>query len=266
MFKPYLAILTIILLLLTACQENKANKENSLARVNDSYLFPESIASDNAGDTSWNKEQINAWIIRQVWVQEAEKDQSSANIDNLVLDYKHSLMIDAYQQKVIAEANVKISDEMVLNYYKMNLERFTLDQDMFKLSYFMMDSLLDVDIVLNKLNNQEANEALDGYCLANPKYCLTEAIWVEKGVLESISIPQYLWNTSVKYRSFYRNDSTVGLFRIESKNKKGEPSPLDLIVDDIYAILKFQKEKEIIDKHGENLLLNAQNNNNFEIY
>ncbi|MDA9952299.1 hypothetical protein N9D46_02640 [Chitinophagales bacterium] len=266
MFKPYLAILTIILLLLTACQENKANKENSLARVNDSYLFPESIASDNAGDTSWNKEQINAWIIRQVWVQEAEKDQSSANIDNLVLDYKHSLMIDAYQQKVIAEANVKISDEMVLNYYKMNLERFTLDQDMFKLSYFMIDSLLDVDIVLNKLNNQEANEALDGYCLANPKYCLTEAIWVEKGVLESISIPQYLWNTSVKYQSFYRNDSTVGLFRIESKNKKGEPSPLDLIVDDIYAILKFQKEKEIIDKHGENLLLNAQNNNNFEIY
>ena len=81
MFKPYLAILTIILLLLTACQENKANKENSLARVNDSYLFPESIASDNAGDTSWNKEQINAWIIRQVWVQEAEKDQSSANIE-----------------------------------------------------------------------------------------------------------------------------------------------------------------------------------------
>ena len=266
MFKPYLAILTTIILLLTACQENNANKEGSLARVNDRYLFLESIASDNVGDTLWNKEQINAWIIRQVWAQEAEKNQASENIDNLVLDYKQSLMIDAYQQKVIAEANVHITEEMVLNYYKMNLERYTLDQDMFKLSYFIIDSLLDVDIVLNKLNNQEANDALDGYCLANPKNCLTAPIWVEKGVLESISIPQYLWNTSVKYRSFYRNDNTVGLFRIESKNKKGEPAPLDLIVDDIYAILKFQKEKEIIDKHGEKLLLNAQNNNNFEIY
>ena len=95
------------------------------------------------------------------------------------------------------------------------------------------------------MNNQEANEALDGYCAANPKNCLREAIWVEKGVLESISIPQYLWNTSVKYQRFYRNDNSVGLFRIESKNKKGESAPLDLVVDDIYAILKFQKEKEI---------------------
>lgn len=254
------------MLLLNACQENNANKEGSLARVNDSYLFLESIASDNVGDTLWDKEQINAWIIRQVWVQEAEKNQPSVHIDNLVLDYKQSLMIDAYQQKVIAEANVHITEEMVLNYYKINLERYTLDQDMFKLSYFIIDSLLDVDIVLNKLNNQEANDALDGYCLAYPKYCLTTPIWVEKGVLESISIPRYLWNTSVKYRSFYRNDNTVGLFRIESKNKKGEPAPLDLIADDIYAILKFQKEKEIIDKHGEKLLLNAQNNNNLEIY
>ena len=263
-----LVFISPILFFLLACEYSQSIDEEPIARVNKQFLYPSDFgASGMTGDSSaWNTDQMNTWIERQIWVSKALETELDMEIEQLLKDYKESLLITAYQDKLVDEADVFISNQMILDYYKIHQENYLLTEEQYKLKYYLLDAGIEEDEILKSLNSQEENAELREYCITQANKCLPEALWLERGVLEGLEIPQYLWKTSVKFQRYYHKDGTVYLYRIETKKKIGEPAPLEMVSGQIREILKFQKEKEIIHKHGEELLLNAQNQNYFEIY
>lgn len=264
-----LSIICLFLVFLFACQPEANKTQEAIARVGDAYCYPEDLGfkdETSPESASWNEEQVNTWINRQVWVKAADKPALKAEIEQLVQDYKESLLISFYQESLLAEANIKITAEEILTYYKENQVSFVLHNELYKIEYYLLNEEMDENALLKDLNNEEQNESLKQFCLSYPNKCLVEALWVERDVLETLELPTYMWNTTVNFQRFYRNDGSKGLFRIEGKKKVGDAEPLELVSNEIREILQFQKEKEIIKKHEEKLMLNAQNENSIEIY
>lgn len=259
-----LAILTLLL----ACKNEPVSDQDPIARVNDRYLYPEDLGvfGSEVDSAAWNQGHIDMWIARQLWANQAEKEEGNPKLEKLVEDYRQSLLISAYKEKLIANAKIMVSEEEVLNYYKENEEQYTLTSELFQLRYYILDEGMGEDEILKRLNNDESSEVLQEFCSTSPSRCLTVATWVDKGVLEAIDLPSYLWSTSTKFKQFYRNDERIGLYQIVAKKKVGEPAPLDMVREEIQEVLFFQKEKEIIQKQEEKLLLNDQNKNEIEIY
>ena len=265
-FKTYGII--IALLGLTGCDLLSKTDAEVLAKVYQEKLTLDELALPGANLDSLQhlEQQVNTWATRQLWANAAKNVPYTPRMTRLVADYKNSLLIAEYQQDLIAQSNVQVDEQMVLDYYKANKANFILEKDMYKFQYFQLTAELDPNIVMAGLDEGALGDELTAYCEANPAECMLNATWVEPGTLESIELPAYLWKTSGKFSQYYKADGKTILYRIEAKRTAGESKPLDILKENIVSVLTFQLKQEIIEKHEAALLLNAQNEEHFEIY
>lgn len=197
---------------------------------------------------------------------QAVKENVDQDLQDKLEDYKQSLMIAAYKQKLLESANILISEEQITAYYKAHLNEYQLDHDLYKLVYYILPNDDILDQILKDLNQSGNSSLLTNYCVENEQYCMNNGLWVEDLVLSDIHLPEYLWVSSSKFQTYFRDDKLVCIYRIEAKKKDGEATPLAQVKPEIIQILKFQKEKQILKKKEDELFLNAQNKKNFEIY
>lgn len=247
----------------------ESREENPIAKVNGNYLYPSDLIdpSQDIGDTTlWNENQIEEWVKRELMYAQAKKEDVSQDLQDKLEDYKQSLVIAAYQQKLLESANIQISEEKITAYYKEHLNDYQLDHDLYKLSYYILPNDDNLDSILKDLNQNGSASFLNNYCLENIQFCMNKDLWVEDLVLSDIYLPQYLWVSSSKFQSYYREDNLVCVYRIEAKKKDGEAIPLVQVKPEIIQILRFQMEKEFLKNKEDELFLNAQNKKNFEIY
>ena len=130
----FLNILFFSCILIIACKNSNKNvDENILAEVNGVYLYkndlPETIYNElGKGD---NKEELKAfidkWVEKQLIISEANRILSSSEKDKTALleDYKNSLLIYDYQQKIIKEKlDSAVTDQDLVAFYNQNPQNF----------------------------------------------------------------------------------------------------------------------------------------------
>jgi hypothetical protein len=258
----------IALLGLTGCDLLSKTDAEVLAKVYQEKLTLDELALPGANLDSLQhlEQQVNDWATRQLWANAAKDVPYTPRMARLVADYKNSLLIAEYQQDLIAQSNVQVDEQMVLDYYKANQANFLMDKDMYKFQYFQLTTELDPNNIMARLDEGVLVDELSAYCEENPAECMLSATWVEPGTLEAIELPAYLWKTSGKFAQYYKADGQTILYRIEAKITAGESKPLDIVRENIVSMLTFHLEQEIIEKHEAALLLNAQNEEHFEIY
>lgn len=256
--------------LFISCEKWQAsNDELPLAKFNGNYLYPSDISDGNqlVQDSSfWRNEQIDIWIKKQLWVSEAKKNISTDEIERKVQDYKESLLVDAIKKARLQDSKLVVSEEMIIEYYKGNQASFRLEDEMYRLQYFLIEDSASENDVVKVLNTENIPETIKNYCTTNPTNCILDASWVGKSVLEDLGIPSYLWVSSTKFQKYFLQDNLVCIYRIDSKKKEGELAPLEEVKGDIKQILVFQMEKDLIQKMEDELFINAQNKKSFEIY
>jgi hypothetical protein len=243
--------------------------EDPIAEANGSFLYASDLMTLEWANTDtiiWNDAQVEAWVLRQLWYAQAKKNGVNPEIQDKLEDYKESLMIAAYRQILLDQANIVISEDMILRYYQDNKASYTLDTDLFKLNYYVLGNDDKIEESLSLLNQNLEVDYLNSYCANHLGLCMSNGLWVGSQVLEDIGLPQYLWLSSSKFQKYYREDNFVCIYRIEGKKKIGEAAPLAQVRAEIVEVLKFQKENEVLKKTEEELFLNAQNKKNFEIY
>lgn len=259
-----------LMLILVSCNFwRESRDENPIAKANGNYLYPSDLiaAGEEIIDTaSWNQIQIEDWIKRELFYDQAKKEGVDQDIQGKLEDYKQSLMIAAYKNSLLESANIVITEEMIKAYYQSHLGDYYLDNNLYKLSYFILPNDENVDESIKELNENSKPEFLKVYCEEQPNFCLETEIWVEELVLQDLQLPQYLWLSSAKFQPYFKDDGTICIYRIAAKKKKGDPTPLEEVRAEILQVLQFQKENEVISKKEEELFLNAQNKKNFEIY
>ena len=136
----YLFPVVIVSLLMISCSQTKKGDGTPLVKVGNSVLTKQVLDENIPGGLSRDdsiieaEHYIKAWITDELVYDIAKKNTGDMErINQLVENYRKSLIIYQYQEQLINEKVIrKIDDEDLFNYYKDNKEKFKLDQYLIK--------------------------------------------------------------------------------------------------------------------------------------
>lgn len=266
------------LLILSSCftESNEREGDTLLAKVYDSELYLSDLKnlSENqlSSEDSLNylKNKINEWIYNEVLFYNGERElRNLEEIDQRVDAFRKSLIKIEYQEKLIKNKGIKITEEDLYEYYENNSEIFVAEKPLYHVQYVELPEETQNISKLEKLLNQDSiPHFIFNFCKTYPEKChFEEDYWLyDYQLISKIDLPSYLHNEYPRFRIFKREDNTHLIFKISEKRNKGAILPLALVKDRIYQILSFKKRKEILRELEDNLYIEELNKGNIELY
>ena len=248
-------ILPYFLLLLVSCKELKPTEE-PVAQVFEHVLYrseiqdflPKPISPDDSMALTQN--YIRNWITQKLLLQKANENLSEKekNVQKQVEDYRASLLIYKYKQKLIDQKlQENVSDAEMEAYYEKNQNNFVLSTPIVKATFFILPknapNLADVRKWFTT-NTLESLEKLEEYCLSNArKYDDFDDNWVEAQALFRL-LPQEPQASMAKMPVHIEQEDENNYYflLINDFIKEQNIAPLDYVRDEIALILKNKKK------------------------
>lgn len=245
------------LLLLFSCHE-KNNIEQPVAQVFESKLFHSDVANFIPGGTSsadsllMAQNYIRNWVTKKLLLHKAIENLSGeeVNIQKQVEDYRTSLLIHQYKQKLIAQRLMDdISDEEIENYYNQNENNFVLPTPIVKAIFFILPknapNLKEVR-KWYKSDKAEDQENLEDYCLTNArKYDKFKNGWIEAKYLLNLIPGDFntLERDILNQKNIEKEDDENYYFlKIREMRREQTIAPLEYVKEEIILILKNKKK------------------------
>lgn len=282
--KKNLQIISLIsiALVLFACQETTKSKDGdkTLARV----FKHELLASDIEGmfiDSPSEQDSIllaNAyvenWVRENLIMQEAEKNiPKDLNIDELVRDYRASLIKHNYEKLIIElQLDSTISRNEIEEYHNKNIDQFKLEEPLILIKYVKLPiSIENVDEVKSwwdsSTDSVSYHRLLD-YCgRFSSFYIIGDGKWVPYREIKSelpsnIGLPQLTKgsNRTVKGNEF------LHLIEVIDRLEKGANAPIDHIKNKAEKVILHQRKIQLLKDKKEEMYNRELNLKNIEIY
>lgn len=258
------------------------NREDPLARVFESYLFPSEIEEAIPAGTSAKdsvilaKRYIDTWVKDQLMLHHAEQaltvDQK--DFDRQLAEYHKSLLIYSYRQKLLQQKlDTLVSDQEILAYYNENISNFVLGQDVIR------GIFIKVTLSAPRLNdvrrwsrsNSEGDlEELGKYCFSYAdKFDNFKQKWI---YLSSVSsqLPPGVPRSPSYYRYNRNIEASDSLSRyflhISGHLPEGETAPLEMVHGDIAGIILNKRKIKLIHDLEQRVYEDGMTRNQFEIY
>jgi hypothetical protein len=146
----------IVSLLLVSCTQSKDDNDVFIVKIGNKVLIKSDLDKNIPAGLSYNdsviaaEHYIRTWIIDVLMYDVAEKNTSDmTQINQLVENYKKSLVIYQYQEQLINEKVIKqITEQDLYKYYENNKEKFKSDKYSTQgILLNLADSLLSGDII-----------------------------------------------------------------------------------------------------------------------
>ena len=247
----------ILTLLLYSCQQHK-NQELPVAQVFESTLYRSEIAdfvpqgTPSTDSLLMAQNYIRDWVTQKLLLHKAIENLSSEemNIQKQVEDYRTSLLIHQYKQKLIAQRLVNdISENEIETYYQDNERNFVLATPIVKAIFFILPknapNLKEVKKWFAS-DKAEDQESLEEYCLTNArKYDKFQNKWIEvKYLLNLIPGNFDVLEKEILVKKHIEKDDDENYYFlcIQEMKKEQTISPLDYARDEITLILKNKKK------------------------
>ena len=215
---------------------------------------------------------VDRWVRENLMLYEAERNvPKDLNIDELVRDYRASLIIHNYE-KGIAESGLDsiISDEEVMEYYNNHENHFESDNGAKRCKFMKLPKKAENMEKAEKWWNsddEEDLEALAHYCKENAVvYQLEDSIWITneelekefpKAVLSSLKEGKNLEKTEGDFKYYIR------VLEIQSKNS--EP-PLGYVRNRATNFIFHNRKLQIVEKKKEELYQQAERKGHVKYY
>ncbi len=284
MKKRYVFFVVLLISILgVACQQsNKTTDDSSqlLATVFEKKLYLSSLDGMLPRDATAEDSAIiiNAYVDR--WVKDAllqrEAERSipkDLNIDNLVRDYRASLVQHNYEEALISEGlNATVSQEELNAFYEKNKEQYQLDKPIVQCRFIKIKLPVEKPNELRLLWNSdepEKQEELLSFCEKQAEmYILGDSLWYK---LEDISkeMPAGTLTTqNIRYRKeFTQKDSDYQYFfeLLNVKNKK-EIAPLAYIEKQARKVILHNRKIKLIEEAKIGLYEKEKRLGNVSIY
>ena len=247
---------------LTACG-TESPVEHVVAEVGNAKLtMAELIARTPVANTPedsavFANEFISAWTRRQVLLQKAEFYLASEteDIERAVEEYRSSLIIETYQNKLIEQKfKPDITEQQVVDYYNANKRNFILHMPLIKGVYAVIPNTSpDIKGFVKSLtsNKEESSLAVEQYLYKNSSnYKISTDNW--------IALPSVLKffpanSVSSDVRGLMANkviqvsDSlNVYILRVTDAYREGAVAPIEYVNKDIYNILLGKRKLEFL--------------------
>ena len=267
----------------TSCNTDKSDRL-SVARVFDEYLYLDEIpivSQLNPQDSLLFIHNFsNKWASEKLLFKKAEYNLNTEAlyVDSLVNVYRESLLIHYYKEAFIQTyLDTFIDDSLINNYYINNIDNFTLKEDIVKLNYIKIRNVApNIEFVNQKYYFLDSLnvDTLEKYCFQYAdKFFLGDVPWIswldfliqlpEKNRITLKDSPRVLQQK----RRFELKDSIYSYFVfIQDFKLEGTYSPLEYVSSMVKKILINKRKKDIIFNIETELMQDAINNNNFEIY
>ena len=279
----FLSILFCIFTL-TSCdyiklQERDAPTSEIIAIVNTDKLFKEDLKDFLPRNISREdslilvKSFIQDWAVKKLLLDAAANNntqESLKNINNLVQDYKESLLINNFKEALIKQQlDTIISDDEVEAYYLINNENFKLNEVLVKSKYLYFDaSVINKKEIVKFFKSEEIEDAeeLERQQLSFKMYQLNDSIWTELDKI-LLKLP-FSKENLLKKSKFIQKQDSLGLYLVAIKDvlRRNDIAPLSYIKPTIKEMILHKRKIELIRNIEKIIVKDATKNNNFKIY
>jgi hypothetical protein len=273
----------VLLLFVLSCAENSRHvEEKPIARVLDKTLtasdmkgiFPEGVSKEDSIQIA--KNFIERWVRQQLLLNKAELNltEDEKNVKEQIENYRSSLLIYKYEQSLLKQKlDTVISDKEIEEYYQQNSSNFLLNKNIVKSIFIKVPRSAPELYKLRqwyKSDDPENIKSLEAYCYQHAEtYDFFDDTWVDFSKLVD-KIPVQIGNPQnyLHYRqTIEASDSTYHYFvRIVQYALSGDPSPLELVKQDIEKIILNKRKIELLNALESTIYNDAQNRGQFTIY
>lgn len=268
--------------LLFSCTFHKLKNDIPVAKVFDSELRYSEVAAFIPSGTSpedsilMSQNYIRNWITKKLLLHKAIENLSEQekNIHKQVEDYRTSLLIHKYKQKLIAQKlQAEIREQDIENYYKTNKQNFILTTPVVKAVFFIIPkSASNIKEVKKWYKSEDAKdlEKLEEYCITNAKkYDDFGQKWIESKYLTNLFPPDSgELEKEILYSKYIEkeDDENFYFLKIQEICKEQEFAPLGYVRDEIILILKNKKKLEFENELDRQINEEALRKNYVKIY
>ncbi|MGQ1783769.1 hypothetical protein [Saccharicrinis sp. GN24d3] len=268
--KIHIRLLVAAILCFSACKNVAPDEDDvPLAKVDNRILTLSELEKAVPGNLSKNdsiaftQNYINRWVKSALLLRKAELNLTpeEKDVDQILSDYRASLLIHRYQQKLLLQKYVPlISSQEIEAYYNKMSENFKLDRDIIQGVF--------VQVPLNAPNLSDVKKwyrsddsddyvKLEEYCFQNAqKFDNFVDRWVTvEEINELLPLPFPKHPMFLDYNKFYEtSDSTSHyLVSIRAFHKEDDIAPVSFVEEKIKAILLNKKRIEFIKNLEEEL-------------
>ncbi len=233
-------------------------KETPIAQVFESSLYRNEIVNFIPPNTSEKdsllmaQSYIRNWVTQKLLLYKAIKNLSAeeADIQKQVEDYRTSLLIHKYKQKLIEQ---RLADDIpesdIEKYYAENEKNFVLATPIVKAVFFILPknapNLKEVRKWYQS-NQADAQESLEDYCLTHArKYDKFQNEWIEvKYLLNLIPGDYNILEQSILTQTNIEKEDDENYYFLKIKEMKHDQTiaPLSYVRDEIILILKNKRK------------------------
>ena len=260
-------------------EEKESTTSEIVAIVNTEKLFRDDLVNVVPNNTSREdsivlvKGFINDWAVKQLLLSNAESNSSLeevTEINSLVKDYKESLLINSYKERLInQQLDTVISETEIALFYENNKENFKLNEELLKIKYLHFDNNIinkKEFIKLFQSDKIEDLEALEKQQLSFKYYQFNDSIWtqLDKVLLKLPFSKENLLNKT----KFLQKQDSLGLYLVAINDVliRNDTAPLSYIEPTVKQMILHRRKIELIRDIEKILVKDATKNNNFKTY
>ena len=264
-------------LIIFSCK-NSVDK-NILASAFDKNLYYDDVIlelpSNNIDTSLFIEKYVEEWVSDQVMLKQAlinidENDYIDASVEK----FKNSLLIFEYQQELINQNfDTTISSAEILDYYNDNIDKFKLNQDIFKGRLVIIDKKApNLKSLYNnfKSNDDDDIDKLINYCMLYAlEYYVNDSSWnyfssIKRKLPKNISETKIFY--SKKKYDIVEDDNFLYLLFIKDFKFKGSISPFSVEKDKIKSLILNENKINYIKMLEKNIVNDAKLSNDIKIY
>ena len=268
--------------MLKTCVNSEKDKDRvALAEVGGEVIYldealqgmPEGLSGK---DSSVYVKQFLRNHVRDLLVYEKAVKNIPQNqeLEDLVENYRRSLVIYEYQQQVLNEKmQTEISESEMLDFYKSNSRRFAAERNLVKGIFIKMPkNAPDLEKVkrLYKSSSTESLEKIEKYCVQNAgqfEYFYDK--WISFDDIMD-NIPYTISNQS----DFLKNRSTLEvvehdfcyLLYIDEYVLSGNTAPFEYVRTNVKNVMMNSRKTEFMHQFEQNLLSEAEKKGKIKYY
>lgn len=275
-------ILIIILLGFISCNSKNTLDNPIVAKVDDSYLYlnkiRELVPNNSSKEDSIRiaKNYVHQWISKQLLVSRAELNltEEDQDVEEMVEDYRSSLIIHKYQQHLIEQKlDTIVSHTEIDKYYRDYPGNFLLNRNIVKAVYIKIPKPLPQAKKIKqiyKLKKDEDWDKLEDYCFQNAtKFDNFSEQWIySQNLLSQTPIKISDEERFLRRNKYFETeDSTFHyLINIQDYKLKKEVAPLSFVSANIRKIIINKRKIQFIKSMEESIYRDAESKNKFKIY
>ncbi len=267
-----------------SCEFFKKTVEGeTVARVNDSYLYKDDIEDLIVGGTSKEDSTlrvnnfINQWATQKLLIDGAElnlSEEKQEDFNALVKQYKNDLFIKAYIEALVKRSiDTTVTQEEAEEVYSRNKETFKLNEELIKFRYINVDEsngdLSEIETRFKRFDNED-KKILDSIAIQFRSYSLNDSIWIRanQAILKIPAINAQNKKELLKKSNFIQLKDSLGLYlmQINEVLLRNEIAPMEFVMPTIKQIVINKRKLEFIKELEKDITKDAIKNKQFEIF